>query len=420
MKNIALACLVLVMLMPAACKDSDRGGAVNDGPDVAMALPLQGDAAAQPDPALAAAVNDFGFDMARSVVSDQDNAIISPLSIHIALSMTYNGAAAQTAEEMANVLHIGDLDLAQLDRAYANLLWRMDASEDITLTIANSLWIDDEYSLRPTFEQANTDFFGAQTASLDLQAAGAADTINGWVSDATEGRIKDLISEPGPNATLFLVNAVYFLADWTSPFEPEATGPQPFTLANGEAVDVDMMAQGGEDWDYAENDRFQVVRMPYGTGSAAAYVIVPRDGVTPADLIGGWDAASWQSMRDSLEMREGSIFLPKFELEYDAGELADALEALGMASAFSDSADFSAMSEEPVMISSVKHKTYVRVDEKGTEAAAATSVEMAASAMPPQDTEPPFELRADKPFVFALADEDSGTLLFFGAVADPR
>jgi len=287
------------------------------------------------------------------------------------------------------------------------------------------VWADEGAPLEPEFLDADRDYFGAEVRTLDLQGPGAADAVNGWVDEQTRGLIPEIIDRFDENAVLELVNAVYFLGDWESQFEPDSTREEPFTLAGGESADVEMMNASGS-WPYAESPRYQAARLPYTGGRYAAYVVVPRDGVTAWELLDDANAGWFASLRQQMQPADGSVALPTFELEWGEDvDLVDTLAAMGMPSAFDfGAADFSGISEAlasgpGLAISHVLHKTYLRVDEEGTEAAAATSIGMTMGSIGPVEPEP-FELRADRPFVFAIADERSGALLFVGVVADPR
>ena len=417
MRNLIAVMIVTAFMLVAV---SGCTTAVESGVVSAAATPAHGDKSAAPDEELVAAINEFGFDLLQETSAEGENTIVSPFSVATALSMTHAGARGMTAEEMAEVLHVSGMEPERLHKSWADLLASSLSEDAATLRIANSLWADEGAPFETEFLDVNRNNFGAEIRTLDLQAPGAADEVNSWVSEQTEELIPEIVDEFDNAAVMELVNAIYFLGDWELPFEAEATRDETFTLANGDEIDVPMM-HAFESWQYADSIDYQAVRMAYEGGTHAAYVIVPRDAST-WELLEDTDAAHLQVMRERMEEQDGSVTMPVFELEW-GDDLAAPLEQMGMASAFGSAADFSGISRElaefpGLNISHVQHKTYLRVDEEGTEAAAATSVGVGAMSVAPA-TEP-FELRADKPFIFALMDEQSGTLLFLGVIADPR
>lgn len=406
----------LALVVASGCTTAVESGVVS-----AAATPAHGDSSAAPDEELVAAINEFGFDLLRETSAEGENTIVSPFSVATALSMTHAGARGVTAEEMAEVLHVSEMEPEKLHKSWADLLASSLGEDATTFHVANSLWADEGVPFETEFLDVNRDSFGAEIRTLDLQAPKAADEVNSWVSEQTEDLIPEIVSQGDLEQSLLeLVNAIYFLGDWKLPFEAESTHDETFTLVNGDAIDVPMM-RAFESWQYADSVDYQAVRMAYEGGTHAAYVIVPRD-TSVWELLEDTDVARLQVMRERMEEQDGSVTMPLFELEW-GDDLAAPLEQMGMGSAFGIGADFSGISEElakdpGLYITHVLHKTYLRVDEEGTEAAAATSVGIGALSAEPV-TEP-FELRADKPFIFALMDERSGALLFLGVIADPR
>jgi len=418
-----LVTIVLALSGVAGCVSV--GESVQPKVAVAAGVPAAGDPSAVLDGSLPGAVNDFGLELARELAVQGENTVISPLSVAAALSMTRVGARGQTAEEMDAVLHVEGMEHARTNAAWADLLASLAETNTADLAVANSIWADDGAPLEPEFLDADRDFFGAEVRTLDLQGPAAVDAVNGWVDEQTRGLIPKIIDQFDDSAVLELVNAVYFLGEWESQFEPDSTQDEPFTLADGDSVDVEMMNAYGS-WPYVESPRYQAVRLAYAGERYAAYVVVPSDEATAWELLGDGNAAWFANLGQDMQPADGSVALPKFELEWGEDiDLVGTLAAMGMPSAFDYlTADFSGISEQlaagpGLAISRVLHKTYLRVDEEGTEAAAATSIGMTMGAIGPIEPEP-FELRADRPFIFAIADERSGTLLFVGVVADPR
>ncbi|MFQ6133278.1 MAG: serpin family protein [Armatimonadota bacterium] len=364
----------------------------------------------------------FGFALFSALREEQptSNVFISPASIAMALAMTYNGAAGETKAAMAKALSLGDMTLDTLNHANDDLRSSLaQADEDVELTVANSLWIRQGAPFAEDFLGVNEDFYGAELAELDFDSPEAADTINDWVRKESRERIDGIMEPPiDPLAVLFLINAVYFNGKWKHAFEKGDTKPADFTLLDGSTKSVHMMSQT-EEFGYLDGEGFQTVSLPYGTGRLSMFILLPDRDSSLAELCEGLEAESWEAIAGELRSREVILKLPRFTAEYEA-KLNAALIALGMGVAFeSERGDFSKMVAEgpPLYISKVKHKAYVRVDEEGTEAAAATSVEMRLGAAAPTE---PVKVIVDRPFFCAIRDKQTGTVLFMGAIVDPE
>ena len=374
-----------------------------------------------------AAVNAFGLDLYAAVAAaDPDaNLVISPASIAIALSMARAGARGQTAAEMDAVLRDLGTDehaawLAALDAALNSRTGtfrdRSGEEQQVTLRIVNAPFAQRGLTLEDPFLDALAERFGAGLRLVDYVAAAedARRLINAWVADQTEDRIEELLAQGTIDdlTRLVLVNAIYLKAAWQTPFGEEATAPAPFTRLDGSTVDVPMM-QGGGALPYAAGDGWRAVELPYVGGNLAMLVIVPDD---LAAFEPAFDEAALDAIVSGLGSREVILGMPKFGTESQL-ELNDVLAAMGMPTAFDEvAADFSGITtEERLFIGAVVHQANIDVDEKGTEAAAATAVVMQATAAP-HDT---VTLTVDRPFLFALRDTDTGAVLFLGRVADP-
>jgi serine protease inhibitor len=408
--GIALKAVLAALLCVLLCQGATARGDMSHGSSMVSSNP-------------AGAINDFGFRLLHTLAGGgRGNVIVSPLSVSLALAMTYNGAAGATQAAMGQTLAISspkDKDLNHANRELLNTLEQADSS--VKMEIANALWAQSGFQINPQFLKLSADFYDAAVASLDFSQdpAKAADQINAWVKRETHGKIPTIVRRPDPNTRLILTDAVYFKGRWTSPFDKKATRPGKFHLADGSSVDTPMMAQSGR-YPYFDTDTFQAIRLPYGNGRFAMYVFLPRKTAGLPELMGSLDLAHWSDWIGRLRERQGRIVLPRLELNYDSS-LNDALKSMGMAVAFDAAkADFSRIHPPPppLFIGDVEHKTYVKVDEEGTEAAAATSVGIVAMNMAVPQA-PPFEMIVDHPFFCAVAERQSGVVLFAGLVTTP-
>ncbi|MFP4123055.1 serpin family protein [Coleofasciculus sp.] len=379
--------------------------------------------AQQPNPSvdtkLVEANTKFGFKLFSEILQqDSDkNVFISPTSVAIALAMTYNGARGETQAAMANALELQGMSLSEVNQANEALKTTLEnADSDIQLSIANSLWARQGISFKPDFLQRNQQLYDAQITDLDFANPESLRIINNWVNENTNGKIPQIISEIQPDDILFLINAIYFKGNWTEQFDKDKTVDRPFYLADGTQKEHPMMSQSGE-YQYYEDDTVQAISLPYGEGRLSFYVFLPRENASLDTFEQQLTPENWQQWMNQFGKRDGSIVLPRFKLEYEI-QLNKALKALGMDVAFDDRADFSNMTEEDVLINQVKHKTFVEVNEEGTEAAAATSIGMVlTSAAIPQT---PFEMVVDRPFFCAIRDNQTGTILFMGSIREPK
>ncbi len=375
---------------------------------------------------LAASSNAFGFDLLKKTEGKNQNLAMSPASLTLALAMTWGGAQGDTASEMAKVLHLsGTPDEVMLGggKLAADL---QDGSRTITIRIANRLFGEKTYAFEQPFLDATKKYYGAGLEPLDFKtgAEKSRGAINGWVESQTEKRIRDLIPSGGVDDTtrLVLTNAIYLLGDWAQPFKKEATSQAKFTNASGKSVECDMMHQT-ESFGLAAADGARVLELPYQGGAVSMLVVLPDDAKGLGAIEAKLDAAKLDTWARAMKPTSVRVALPKFEIDPAASLSVGAmLKELGMPSAFSRKADFRKIAnpknaDEGLMISAVFHKAFVKVDEKGTEAAAASAVVMAekGAAMPAAGV----EFTADHPFLFVVRDRATGLVLFVGRVADP-
>jgi serpin B len=374
------------------------------------------------DKRLVAANTDFGFRLYAEVTgrSGGKNVFVSPSSIGLALAMAYNGAEGETKQVIARGLALQGMGLEEVNRAYAQLKAALENPDPkVQLNIANSLWARKGMTFKPQFIKRNADFYGAEVSELDFDSPGAASAINNWVSGKTNGKIQKIVDQISQDSILFLINAIYFKGTWTAEFDKSKTKEDYFTTAAGARKKHPMMSQSGE-YNYYKGDNFQAVSLPYGGGRVSMYVFLPDEGATLDAFHKSLNRASWDRWMSAFEETRGDIVMPRFKLEYEI-ELNDALKALGMGLAFdAGRADFSGMLQTAnnAYINKVKHKTFVEVNEEGTEAAAVTSAEVQITSMrQPRDM---FRMVVDRPFFCAIRDNETGTVLFMGAIVDPQ
>ncbi|WOD39281.1 serpin family protein [Nodosilinea sp. E11] len=364
---------------------------------------------------------EFGFALFEQLrqATPQENVLVSPTSVALALAMAYNGAGGETQQAIADALSLQGLDLDAINagnQALTQYLTQLDP--EVALEIANSLWVNETLPVRADYIDRMQTTYAAEVAALDFGQPSAVDRINDWVKTHTRDRIPTIVEQLPADQLLVLVNAVYFKGAWSEAFEPAQTRDRPFTLASGETIEHPLMAQTGE-YQYLETDQFQAVSLPYGNGSLSFEVILPAPGLDLAEFSSLLTAENWENWMGQLRSRPGRVQIPRFQFEYEAN-LIPALGALGMGVAFeAGKADFSGLTDLDAFINQVRHKTFIEVNEAGTEAAASTAIGIMPTSMP-MPPEDPFELVVDRPFVAAIRDRSTGTLLFVGAIVDPR
>ena len=369
---------------------------------------------------LAAADNGFAFDLLKQIAGEQPgkNIFISPFSVSTALQMVGNGAAGETKTEMQRVLKTDNLPPAELNAACKALNRSLVSQTNAILDLADGIWYQTGFRLKPGFVADNQDYFQAGLAGVDFNSPQSADVINAWADQATHGKIQNVVQFPFPPMTkVVLANAIYFKGEWADPFDTNLTQPRDFHPAGGGTIQTPMMSQHKK-FSYAESGDFQAVRLPYAGGRLEMYLFLPATNSSPQELLAGFNGENWRDdILPQFSEREGTLAFPKFKMDYDV-TLNGALESLGMKRAFdSQDADFSAMADEPLFVSVVKQKSFISVNEEGTEAAAVTTIMMGGRlAMKPVA---PFEMTVDRPFFFVIADNETQLILFMGIVNDP-
>ena len=415
---LAAASVMLMGVIGCSQVNSSNNSALAESQTPKSELPVS-DKSASIDTKLVSANTKFGFNLfSQLLVKDNNkNIFVSPSSIALALAMTYNGADGSTKEVMAKALELQGLNLQQVNSNYAELKTSLENPDpEVTLNIANSLWADQDVNLKPDFIQNNQEFYQAKVTNLNFADSDTPNKINSWVKENTQGKIENIIDKIDPNQVLFLLNAIYFKGSWKQEFDQEKTTQLPFYLSSGEEKQHPMMSQSG-DYKYYESEKFQAVSLPYGEdGRVSFYVFLPKQNSNLNSFYESLNAANWEKWMSKFALRNGSLRLPRFKMDYEA-TLNDALSALGMEEAFTNRANFSQMGNN-LKISQVKHKTFVEVNEEGTEAAATTSVgiELTSAQIPSQK---PFRMIVDRPFFCAIRDNQTGTVLFMGSIVEP-
>ncbi len=366
---------------------------------------------------VSAANTRFGLDLLSRVhrSAQEPNVLLSPLSASMALGMTLNGARASTWDAMRSTLGFGGLTEAEINEAYRGLIAQLRARDPkVEFTLANSVWHENTFSVEQPFLQALRTYFDAEVSALDFRSAAAPGIISKWAEDRTGGRIRNLIQSIHPLEVMFLVNAVYFKAPWSAPFETSATAPAAFTRLDGKTVQVPTMT-ADQTRPFFRDEAVEAVELLYADSAFGMVVLVPGRGRTLDDLIASLSPARWQAWMDRLTPGRLMLRMPKFRFDFST-LLNQPLADMGMAVAFQAFvADFGRITRtrNDLYISRVQQKTFIDVHERGTEAAAATAVGIGVTSLPPS-------IVVDRPFLFAIRERSSGTLLFAGRVGSPE
>jgi serpin B len=397
-----------------------------------MMLACSADATSETDlaPELVGGNTAFGIELFSVLAGEEPdgNLFVSPYSISTALAMTWAGAEGRTAEQMAEVLHF-DLPEGTVHQLFESIQSKLQTDyrrqymqgegDPLTLEVANALWAQESFPLLQDYVSLVRQSYDAEARNLDFvnNPEGARQTINAWVEDKTRDRIRDLLPRGSIDSMtrLVITNAVYFKGSWNDPFEEAATSDGEFTLADGSTVEVPMMHQT-EEYPYAETHGCRAVELPYADNQSSMIVLLPDGDI--GDFEQSLTGEKLSDILTGLRSAEIQLSMPSFEFT-SSFSLSDVLKTMGMSRAFDPSmADFSGMTgSRDLYISAVIHKAFVKVDEEGTEAAAATAVVMALTSAQPEPE--PIVLDLDRPFLFLIRDRITGSVLFMGRVADP-
>lgn len=409
-------CIFLFALLLLSCSDDDD----NNG-SLPKAKPIELPARLAPK---TAKDNSFAIDLFKKVYmaslintecptgNPGTNIFISPMSISMALSMTLNGAKGETREEIEKALHTSEFSADEINEYYKllrNALLKLDPST--SLSIANSIWYKKDFQVEKDFLDVNKESFDAAIADVDFSSSSTLDLINKWCADNTKNKIPKILNEIPGSAVMYLINAVYFKGIWQTKFNKSNTADAPFYNASGTEQQVPMMKLE-QKFNYYSDDIAAYLALPYGNDGFSMQLMLPHENKTIDDVINNLETES-SSYTEHFSSTLVNVQLPRFKVECEYS-LNENLKEMGMVSAFSGSADLSGIAEG-IFISEVKHKTYISVDEEGTEAAAVTSVEVLENAhLDPPST----NFIVNRPFVFTICENSTGAILFMGVIEE--
>jgi len=375
----------------------------------------------QAELSLATSSNEFGINLFQKLVEQNpDSSIfISPLSVSMAFGMALNGASGATRDSLEQTLRLSGLSPTEINESYRSLIdFLATLDQKVTFELANSMWPRLGFAINDEFVAMNRSFFDAEVRALDFDDPGSVDIINEWIEEKTHDKITDMLDYIPGDAVLYLINAIYFNGFWTTQFDKENTIDGVFRLQDGSSKICKMMNLETT-ISYLDADGFSAVELPYGSGDYSMVILLPDEDRTVDEVIGAITDENWNAWMGSFtEVEEALLSLPKFEFEYFI-KLNDALKALGMSIAFSGLADFSNICAPGTLcdlyISRVLHKAFIRVDEEGTEAAAATIIEFRETSVGPS-----VSFVVDRPFAIVIREARSGSMLFMGKMLNPE
>ncbi len=363
----------------------------------------------------ASKTSNFAFDFWKKLQENEtldNNYFISPLSLHIALGMLLNGADTETKTEIQKVLGLENQSMEEINKTYSELIENLPKVDPkVVNTIANSIWQDKNFASEKDFIDNLTNNFNARLYTEDFANPATVNKINQWASDNTNAKIKKILEQIEPSQVMFLINALYFKGDWTKEFKTENTQKAEFFGTKNTKV-VDMMNQTSE-FKYADLADYQLVELPYGSEKYTMNIVLPKN-TSIENVVKNFNAPAWQTAQNSLSKRKVVVGLPKFKIEYSK-KLNGILQQLGMVKAFSDQADLSKIAKPAgkLKVGFVKQDTFVAVDEKGTEAAAVTTIGIEVTSLPVYP-----EIICNKPFAFLITEKTSNTIMFIGKVSN--
>ena len=372
---------------------------------------------------LVKAGNKFGFELLKKTVQQNEenkNLMISPLSVNLCMTMAYNGAESSTKAAFDSVFYFDNFSRKEVDNSFKELTDALfDVDKQVAFEIANSIWIHNELNVKKSFINTNQNYLDAEVKIIDFNDQNNVKIINNWVKTKTHNKISKIIDQLNPNELMALINAIYFNGTWRYNFKKSNTYKENFHKTDGTVTQVDMMSshKSSSLYGYYSDDNLKLLEMPYGRGNFTMVIILPDENKNLNELITELTPEKWnQWLNQSYEINNIAVKIPKFEFHYKLS-LINILKMLGLEEAFSDNADFSGITDDTFLkINRVIHKTYIKTDEKGTEAAAVTYVGIVTTSI----DEDQLEFVADRPFFFAIREKYTGSIIFTGIVNDPN
>jgi serpin B len=414
---IKLAIVFLTLftgLLFAQCSEEEPVGDQKNPPDL---RPVSGSTEM-----LVETSNSFAIDLFRSIQQEKpdENIFISPLSVDIALHMTVNGASGETKEVMKETLGVADLSDEEVNEAAKSLIEQLlNMDQDVALAIANSIWFRDIFTLQPGFDALIQEYYHGRIEGLDFDNPETKSVINQWVAEQTEGKIQNLIQQIKDTDVMFLINAIYFKADWQYQFNPDDTRDEPFYLADGGTVPVPLMSNRNTKVNYRFQDEFQVVELPYGNGQFSMVILLPFGENTIDDLMSELTTDQLNGWLEQTDTLTTHLLMPKFKTEFKLN-LNDVLKGMGMELPFTTDATFHNFFEqnvgEKLYMDRVIHQAFIEVNEEGSEAAAATAVAIGLESI---NLNRPDMIRVDRPFAYFIREKHTGAILFAGTMMNP-
>jgi len=412
MKNPVLIALCLLPFAGLSSCSKDNNGQEPDLTPKTLELTAKG-------AEVIAYGNEFGIELFTKVAGEEDkNLMLSPLSASAALTMLLNGCDGETYDQLKGTLKYPEnMTINEINEVYGSLVSQLlDVDPKVKLALANAIFYRQGFSVKSPFLNTMNADFDAEIAGLDFGLPSALTTINKWASDNTNGKIPKVLDEISGDAVMFIMNALYFKGDWSYQFDKDLTSDRAFYTNGTSSIDVSTM-KGDVGSRVSYGTGYRAIEMPYGQTNFTMVVIVPEGTITEFNAT--FDAEKWNTITSAFDNQEEfgelTVYMPKFKFSYEK-YLNDQLQSMGMLDAFVPGlANLSGISDASIFVSFVKQNTFVEVDEKGTEAAAVTTIGIEITSYPPQ----PREFAIDKPFVFAIRERTTNTLLFIGQVVNP-
>jgi len=397
--------LLTICCVPVSCNKSDAS-AIEQAKPIALTT-KQGEKVASD--------NAFAFNLFREVATsaDKNNAFISPLSVTMALGMLYNGTSPDARTEMATALGMKNFSDTEINEYYQTMSQALLKIDPLTtLSIANSIWSEKSYPVKQSFIDINKKYFDAEVQSLDFGLQSTLDAINKWCAKKTNNKIEKILDDIPGDAIMYLINAVYFKSKWKSQFDKKNTTKEEFTMGSGARKSVSMMTQTTT-LPYYSDEVLQCIEMPYGNRAFSMVAILPAAGKALDDVVNYLDNRAWNNILNNFYEAEIHVRFPRFKQECEFS-LVEPIDNLGMHRIFKPGGNLNGIADDPrLFVSEIKHKTFVEVNEEGTEAAAVTSIEIRKTSMPPS-------FIANRPFIYLIKEKSTGAILFIGRMDEPK